>query len=114
MDSWTDEEFDPFLRKGIGDLIPDLDPPARVWRRIEDKLAAQELRRRSRRIDRLLSAVESVLSSRGVVQPFPVYAEEGLWREESWLSRPPSMLFQHLTLNPSRGFSSALLRLLSL
>jgi len=114
VDSWTDEEFDRFLRKAAGDLIPDLDPPARVWKRIEGKLAAQELRWRSHRAERLLSAVESVLSSRGVAQPLPVYAEEGIWREESWLSHPPSILFQHLTLNPSHGFSSALLRLLSL
>ena len=114
MDSWTDDEFDGFLRKAIGDLIPDPDPPARVWRRIEGKLAAQELRRISRRIDRLLSVVESVLSPRGVAQALPAYSEEGLWREETWLSRPPSILFHYLALNPSRGFSSALLRLLSL
>lgn len=114
MDSWTDDELDGFLRKAIGDLVPDRDPPARVWRRIEDKSAAQDLRWRPRRIDRLLSAVESVLSSRIVSQPLPAYSKEGIWREETWLSRPPSILFRHLALNPSRGFSSALLRFLSL
>lgn len=114
MDSWSDDEFDAFLRKAAGDLIPDLDPPERVWKRIEGKLATQELRCRSRRLDRLLSAVGSLVSAEGIAQPLPVYSEEGMWREESWLSRPPPILFHHLALNPSRGFSPALLRLLSL